>query len=370
MTVAFFVVRERYLEAVTCLGQVMRLRGIKKPMTVPLPATSEPDSPDILVIGSANADLVVLVDRRPAAGEKVLGGDLAVRPGGKGANQAVAAARLGARVAFAGCLGSDAHGQLLLASLTRAGVDVSETCHLDGVPTGVALISVTPDGDNAIIVSPGANAHVSKGDVRRALTGGGRWTARVVVVQLELPLPVVEHAASIAATAGSRVVLNLAPPAALPRDLLELCDPLVLNGHEAQALLVATTGSANARNTPTGTRTGATSWPTGATMRARDTSEAVLELGPRSVVLTLGAAGAMVTWPGGSKHVAALPVVPVDTTGAGDALTGALAWRLAEGDGLVEAARFAVRVASTSTLLPGAQPSFPRLGDVLDPSPG
>jgi ribokinase len=365
-----------YLEAVTCLGQVMRLRGIKKPMTIPLPATSEPDSPDILVIGSANADLVVLVDRRPAAGETVLGGDLAVRPGGKGANQAVAAARLGARVAFAGCVGSDAHGRLLLASLTRAGVDVSETCHLDGVPTGVALISVTPDGDNAIIVAPGANAHVSKGDVRRALTGGGRWTARVVMVQLELPLPVVEYAAAIAATAGSRVVLNLAPPAALPRDLLELCDPLVLNGHEAEALLAATPGSATARNTPTGTRTGATFGTTGATTttggttRVRDTATAVLALGPRSVVLTLGAAGAIASWPGGSEHVAALPVVPVDTTGAGDALTGALAWRLAMGDSLVEAVRFAVRVASTSTLLPGAQPSFPRLDDVLDPSPG
>jgi ribokinase len=306
---------------------------------------TRPPSPDVMVIGSANADVTIRVDRRPGAGETVLGSDLALHPGGKGANQAVAAARLGAQVAFAGCIGSDTHGDLLLLALIKAGVDVSNICRLHGVPTGVALISLTPDGDNAIIVSPGANGHVTKGDVQQALGNGDRGTPRVVVLQLELPLPVVEHAMSLAAAVGARVVLNLAPPVPLPRETLRLCDPLVLNEHEAGVLL--------RRAAPVG-------------------AEAVhdlLETGPRSVVLTLGAAGAVTSWPGGAVQVPAPAVIPVDTTGAGDALTGALAWRLAEGDDLAEAVRFAVRVGSTATLLPGAQPSFPRAPDVLAPAP-
>lgn len=313
--------------------------------------------PAVLVIGSANADLVVRVQRRPGAGETVLGGDLAVQPGGKGANQAVAAARLGARVAFAGCLGADGHGQLLLSSLTRAGVDVAETCLLDGVPTGVALISVTPDGDNAIIVSPGANGHVTRGDVQRAVRMGGRGTPAVIVLQLELPPDVVEHAATLAADAGARVVLNLAPPIPLPQQVLRVCDPLVLNQHEAAVLLTGT---------GTGTDDDHEAGPGSDPEEPIRAAERVLALGPRSVVLTLGAGGAVAaTGSGEVVHVPAPEVTPVDTTGAGDALTGALAWRLAEGDGLVEAVRFAVRVGSTTTLLPGAQPSFPRLDDVL-----
>jgi ribokinase len=328
----------------------------------------------ILVIGSANADLVVAVDRRPGAGETVLGGDLAVQPGGKGANQAVAAARLGASVAFAGCVGSDAHGQVLLTSLTRAGVDVSGICRLDGIPTGVALISVTPDGDNAIIVSPGANGHVTMGDVERALRIAGGDAPRVVVLQLELPIDVVAHAASLAARAGARVVLNLAPPARVDPNTLRLCDPLVLNQHEAAVLLdTAGSGTAGPGTAGPGTAGPGTAGPGTAgpgTATATDTAAAVLTLGPRSVVLTLGAAGAVAGTPEGIEHVPAPVVTPVDTTGAGDALTGALAWRLAEGDGLLEAVRFAVRVGSTATLRPGAQPSFPRLRDVLGPAAG
>jgi ribokinase len=296
---------------------------------------------EIVVIGSANADLVVPVDRRPAAGETVLGGQLAVLPGGKGANQAVAAARLGGRVRFAGCLGTDPHGDLLLSSLAGAGVDVSAVRRTAAAPTGVALITVTPDGDNAIIVSPGANAEVHAGDVERALAAA---TPAVVVLQLELPLATVTRAALLAADAGGRVVLNLAPVAALPPDVLAVCDPLVLNEHEAAVLL--------GRAEP---------------VSASDVTR-VLALGPRSVVLTLGGEGAAIAErsTGGVVSRAPAPSVsPVDTTGAGDALTGALAWRLAEGDGLVEAVRYAVRVASTATLRPGAQPSFPRADEVL-----
>ena len=365
----------------------------------------------VLVIGSANADLVVPVERRPRAGETVLGGDLSVAPGGKGANQAVAAARLGARVAFAGCLGRDAHGQLLLESLSGAGVDVSGVRHVDGAPTGVALISVTPDGDNAIIVSPGANAHVDVHDVRRSLAphgsaagpadapgtgsadapgtgsadapGTGSDVPRVVVLQLELPIDVVSAAVRLADDAGARVVLNLAPPAPLAPDVLRRCDPLVLNEHEAATLLrrpspphVQHPDTQRPDTQPADVQPADVQPPQAQPQQtqpqppdAAGVAAAVLALGPRSVVLTMAAAGAVLVRAGITVHVAAARVSPVDTTGAGDALTGALAARLAAGDDLVNALRFAVRVATTATLRPGAQPSFPFPDEVLPPQP-
>ena len=144
---------------------------------------------DIVVLGSANADLVVGVDRRPGPGETVLGSDTEVLPGGKGANTAVAAARLGARVAFLGAVGRDAHADLLLDSMTSAGVDVS-LVRLTERPTGIAYITVTPDGENSIVVSPGANAELTAADVDRVPLD----RARVLVASLEVPVPVVEHA--------------------------------------------------------------------------------------------------------------------------------------------------------------------------------
>ncbi|MEU6080724.1 ribokinase [Streptomyces sp. NPDC047108] len=299
---------------------------------------------DLLVVGSANADLVVRVDRRPAAGETVLGSDLAVHPGGKGANQAVAAARLGARTALLARVGEDGHGRLLLESLRAAGVDTSAVL-VGGAPTGVALITVDPAGDNSIVVSPGANARLAPADV----TGTARPAAGAAVVSLQLEIPPETVAATVraAAAAGTRVVLNASPPAPLPADVLAACDPLVVNEHEARVLL---------GERPEEDADEPEAW-----------ASALTALGPRSVVVTLGAEGALAHGDGASVRVPSPPVQAVDTTGAGDAFTGALAWRLASGEDLETAVRFAVRVGAAAVTRAGAQESFPAVDEIPAP---
>ncbi|WP_405699182.1 ribokinase [Streptomyces sp. NBC_01383] len=294
---------------------------------------------DLLVVGSANADLVVGVDRRPAPGETVLGSDLAVHPGGKGANQAVAAARLGARTALLARVGDDAHGLLLLESQRSAGVDTTGVL-VGGAPTGVALITVDPSGDNSIVVSPGANARLTPEDIRAA--GPLLLAARVVSVQLEIPLDTVVETAR-ALPSGTRLVLNPSPPAPLPAEVLAACDPLVVNEHEARSILGRDAGT-----TPE-------SW-----------AQALTALGPRSVVITLGAGGALAadTRTGDFVRVPSPAVDAVDTTGAGDAFTAALAWRLGLGEELPEAAAFAVRVGAAAVTKEGAQASFPTAEEV------
>ncbi|TYK42704.1 ribokinase [Actinomadura decatromicini] len=304
--------------------------------------SGRPGGHDVVVVGSVNADLVVGVERRPGPGETVLGADLATHPGGKGANQAVAAARLGARAALVGRVGDDGHGRLLRASLAAAGVDLAHLATTPGAPTGVALITVGPDGDNSIIVSPGANARVGPDDVaaaRAAITA-----ASVVSCQLEVPLPAVAAAARLGAEAGARVVLNLSPPALVPDDLLARCDPLVVNEHEAAFLLG-----------PDGPRDPAAM------------AEALRRRGPRSVVVTLGADGALVAAGPEPVRVPSPRVAAVDTTGAGDAFTAALCLRLARGDALPDAARYAARAGAAAVRAPGAQGSFPAPGDLPGP---
>ncbi|MFD2417983.1 ribokinase [Amycolatopsis pigmentata] len=279
---------------------------------------------DLLVVGSANVDLVVPADRRPGAGETVLGGDTVVSPGGKGANTAVAAARLGADVALAGAIGDDAYGTILTESLRGAGVhtDLLRTVHR---PTGVAYITVTPDGENSILVSTGANAELAPADVEGASSG-----AKVVVASLEVPLPTVERAITVAAGAGARTLLNLSPAADVGETVLAAVDVLVVNEHEAAWLLGSSAEPAR-----------------------------LLELGPRAAVVTIGARGALVATPSGTVEIAAPKVKAVDTTGAGDAFTGALAAALADAEELETAARRAAEVAAISVTRPGAQPSYP-----------
>lgn len=293
----------------------------------------------IVVVGSANADLTVVVERRPRSGETVHGRDLATLPGGKGANQAAAAGRLGAEVSFAGCVGTDSNGDLLLATLADAGVDTSAVRRV-ATPTGVALIAVSPDGDNSIIVAPGANGDVSADDVN-SLTGLIE-DSEVLVLQLELERPIVEQAVALARDVGTRVLLNLAPAEELSRETLATCDPLVVNEHEAAFLLGRPPADVGESST-----------------------EALRRLGPRSVVITLGADGAVSDDGAEVFSASALKVRPVDTTGAGDAFIGALAWRLAEGDSLAVATAFAVRVGSTAVLKRGAQTSYPTANEVL-----
>ncbi|MGW2484582.1 ribokinase [Streptomyces hundungensis] len=291
----------------------------------------------LLIVGSANADLVVGVERRPEPGETVLGSDLAVHPGGKGANQAVAAARLGARTALLAKVGDDDHGRLLLTSLREAGVDTGGVL-VDPAPTGVALIVVDPSGDNSIVVSPGANARLTPDDVRAA--GALLASAPVVSVQLEIPLATVAEVARSLAP-GARLVLNPSPPAPLPGEVLAVCDPLIVNEHEARFMLGDSAGESPEH------------W-----------AAALLALGPRSVVVTLGAAGALVAGPDGTERVPSPRVEPVDTTGAGDAFTAALAWRLGLGEDLPRAAAYASRVGAAAVTRKGAQESYPTAGEL------
>jgi ribokinase len=305
------------------------------PRSAPQPAAT------VVVVGSANADLLVSVGRRPGAGETVLGGELRTLPGGKGANQAVAAARLGARTAFVGRVGADPHGDLLLGSLRDAGVDTSAVTVCDS-PTGVAIVTVTPDGDNSIVVAPGANARVTAEDTRIPAVA----RATVLLLQREI-----DSLASLAAAEQSTgiVVLNLAPSGPVPAELLVRTDVLVVNQHEAAELAGLTGRQAD------GGRDGID--PAVIATRLRD-------LGPEAVVITLGGDGAVAVDGSGQYRVAAPAVEVVDTTGAGDAFTGALAWRLAEGDDLPAALATASRVGALTVTRPGAQPSFPTAGEL------
>ncbi|RDL07538.1 ribokinase [Streptomyces sp. HB202] len=297
------------------------------------------DRYDLLVVGSANADLVIGVERRPAPGETVLGSDLAVHPGGKGANQSLAAARLGARTALLARVGDDDHGRLLLDSQRAAGVDTDGVL-VGGAPTGVALITVDPSGDNSIVVSPGANGRLTPEDVRAAAPLLA--AARVISVQLEIPLDTVAETVR-GRGPDTRLVLNPSPPAPLPGEVLAACDPLVVNEHEARYILGEDAGEG-----------------------PHDWAPALLALGPRSVVVTLGAAGALVadSRTGSLDHLVSPKVEAVDTTGAGDAFTAALAWRLGRDDDLRGAAAFAVRVGAAAVTARGAQESFPTLEEV------
>ncbi|MFJ7771580.1 ribokinase [Streptomyces sp. NPDC097107] len=288
---------------------------------------------DLLVVGSANADLVIGVERRPGAGETVLGTDLAVHPGGKGANQAVAAARLGARTALLARVGDDDYGRLLLDSQRAAGVDTVGVL-VGGAPTGVALITVDPSGDNSIVVSPGANGRLAPGDVRAAASLF--HASRVVSTQLEIPLETVVEVVRCLAP-DSRFVLNPSPPRPLPREVLAACDPLIVNEHEAKVIL----GDACVSERP------------------EDWARILLAKGPRSVVVTLGAEGALVASGTGVSRVPSVRVDAVDTTGAGDAFTAALAWRLGTGESLAEAAAYAARVGAAAVTRAGAQASYP-----------
>lgn len=293
---------------------------------------------DIVVVGSINADLVLQVERHPHPGETLLGTGAVTLPGGKGANQAVAAARLGASVAMVGAVGSDPQAPVALSGLRGAGVDLAHVLAVDG-PTGLAVVTLADDAENTIVVVPGANAAVTPAvvDGAEAVIAG----ARVCVLQAEIPLGSVVRAAEIAHAHGVRVQLNVAPATALPRATIALADPLVVNEHEAAVLLGHDVA------------------------RPEDAAEELAGLGAASVVVTLGAAGVTGYADGASWSLPARPVTPRDSTGAGDAFAGALAAGLAAGHPLTEAAAHATRVAAASVLRLGAQDSYPGKDDPL-----
>lgn len=303
---------------------------------------SAPAGASVFVLGSVNRDFVLKVARRPGPGETVTDATLERHNGGKGANQAVAAARAGASVALLACVGEDAIGEEPVRSVGRAGVDVSLVKRVSGVTSGAAFITVTPDGENAITVAPGANRHLFPEDVdavRERLSDAG-----VVVAQMEIPPETVARAGLLARESGARFVLNFAPPRPeAPRSVVRAADPLVVNEHEAAFLLGGDRPVRGARD---------------ALGAARD----LLRLGPNSAVITLGPEGAVFAEARGSNgssgasgHLPAPPVEPVDTTGAGDTFVGTLAAHLARGASLEEAVEAAVRAGSEAVTREGAR---------------
>lgn len=295
------------------------------------------DKPAILVVGSVNMDLVVRSPHMPAPGETVLGTGFVTCPGGKGANQAVAAARLGGDVVMLGRLGADDFGAALRRGLLAEGVDCAAVLATPEAPSGVAMIIVDSRGENSIVVASGANYRVTPDDVfvHEALFD----RADVVVLQLELPLPTVRAAIDLARRRGCRVILDPAPaPARLPDPLFEV-DVISPNVHEAEML--------------TGTQG----------IEERIDKRAAADLiarGAKAAVLKLGSRGAMVlTADGRIATVKPYAVAVVDTTAAGDAFTAALAVAMAQGTDLVEAARFANAAGALACTRLGAQPSMP-----------
>ena len=287
----------------------------------------------VIVVGSINVDLIVTVPRLPTAGESVIGGDVDRQGGGKSANQAVAAARMGVETALVGAVGSDDLGQNALDGLSAAGVDVSTCIALPKAPTGVALIVVDADGENQIAVAPGANWALDGEAVTTSLGRIEPLPGAVCLLGLEVRDEALEAAGRWAVEHGLRVVLNPAPARAISAPLADLGPILTPNVSEARLLSSEDELESAARVLATTTGS--------------------------AVIVTLGADGALLVEDGVATTVPALPVATIDTTGAGDALNGILAAELARGADLEEALRWAVVGASLSTESPGARSGSP-----------
>jgi ribokinase len=291
---------------------------------------------DVFVMGSINQDFVLKVERRARPGETVTDAVLSTHNGGKGANQAAAAALLGASVAFLGRVGDDGFGGPLVRALEEKGVNTALIEEARGKSTGTAFITVTADGENAITVAPGANRSLTPQDVEDAR--GEIGASRVLVAQMEIPRETVRRAVEVAGEEGTRVVINLAPPFEVPRAVLEGLDPLVVNEHEAAFLLGEKVEGVRG---------------------ARDAAPRLLSLGPKSAIITVGENGAVFAEDGTVEHVPAPRAEVVDTTGAGDAFVGALAFRLARGDTMEAAVSYAVRAGAAAVAKEGAQGALP-----------
>jgi ribokinase len=297
--------------------------------------------PKILVIGSANMDYTVRLDRLPQAGETVSGGEFYQAFGGKGANQAVAAARAGAAVRFVARLGRDDNGDAIAGHLADQGIDTAGVRRDPTHSTGVALIVVDHSGNNAIAVAPGSNRQLSAADLERTAVHF-EW-ADILLTQLEIPLPTVEVALRMAKTRGLPTILDPAPAAALSDDILSLVDILTPNTSEAAILTGPAVGDRDA---------------------AVQAAEKLVRFGVRNVVVTLGATGACWVGREGAEHFPALSVDAVDATAAGDAFNGALACAVAEGKPLSEAIPFAVAAGAAAVTRKGAQTSIPKREEI------
>lgn len=297
---------------------------------------------EILVVGSLNMDLVFSVDHQPLMGETVLSSGFSMNPGGKGANQAYAAGRLGGCVKMIGCVGDDIYGERLINNLQSAGVDTGAVARLDDVPTGIAGITVTSSGDNAIIVASGANFYLTPEMIRH--NEDLIRAADYVLTQLETPVETVLTLAEMVKKAGKVMVLDPAPARAdLPDELFPLVDVLKPNETELQSL---------------------TGLPVDTDTHIAQAARTLLAKGVKMVVVTMGERGAMIVTKEDTLFVPALLVKPVDTTAAGDTFTAAMVCGLADGMGLEDAVRFANKVSSIVVTRKGAQTSIPDMSEI------
>lgn len=295
----------------------------------------------ILVVGSSNTDMVIKAAHLPRPGETILGGTFFMNPGGKGANQAVAIARLGAPVTFICKTGSDIFGHQSQQLFEEEGINTSYVFSDSGNPSGVALITVDEKAENCIVVASGANAHLLPSDLAKAEEAVER--ADLVLMQLEIPMETVCFVADIAWQKGKKVILNPAPAHPLPADLLRHLYLITPNETEAEMITgVKITDESS----------------------AGEAARALSEMGVQHVIITLGSKGALIYSDGKAEMVPALKVEAVDTTAAGDVFNGALTVALSEGRNLKEAARFACKASAISVTRVGAQSSAPYRNEV------
>jgi ribokinase len=297
--------------------------------------------PKIAVVGSLNMDLIVRTPRIPCPGETIIGSGFHTAPGGKGANQAVAAARLGAQVSMVGRVGKDEFAASLLENLTLSNINTQYVIQDPEAPTGVALIEVDDSGENSIVVASGANMRVTSLDVDTAQEAIS--AADLLLLQLEIPLKTVQQAAMLAKRKNVTVVLNPAPARKITSELLSLVDFLIPNETETALL---------------------TGLPVDSQSEIRNAASSLLTSGIKTVILTLGENGALLSQEGKSDIFPTFPVNPVDTTAAGDAFVGGFAVALAEGKSVTEAIRWGNAAGALATTRLGAQPSLPMRQDV------
>jgi ribokinase len=290
----------------------------------------------ILVVGSSNTDMVIKADHFPSPGETILGGNFFMFPGGKGANQAVAAARLGGKVTLVAKTGNDIFGKQAVQQFRKEGINTEFIFSDQNYPSGVALITIDQKGENTIVVAQGANGALSAKDVQQAEKE--IEDTELVLIQLEIPMDAVEHAVALAATHKKKVILNPAPAQKLSDDLLKQLFLVTPNESEAEILLGMKIDSIESIELA---------------------AKKLFEKGVANVVITLGADGAYLYNKDGGKHISSAKVIPIDTTAAGDVFNGALAVAIAENNSLTDAIAFANTAAAISVTRMGAQASAP-----------